>query len=200
MLAREQVAKDRIKKAKATRERTKQAEAAKTAANRADKAAKIESQTLGRAARAARGRTTPMGAAEKRKRNNNASPKAQTSVVKRERNNNALPNKQPTKMTKLTSFKPPPGMPNARRVEAALRQALRNKKSSPSRQQGLNSIPESGQFTGTPPARPQPTPSRRETRSASAARLRRNAPASAGTRSRARTPGSAQVRTSSTTR
>ena len=198
-LLKEQAAKERIEKAKATRERTKQAEAAKAAANRAAKAAKTESQTLGRAARAARGRATPTGAAEKRKRNNNASlnknTKAQTSVVKRERNNNALPNKRPTKMTKLTSFKPPRGIMeiNRRRVEGALRQALRNKKSSPSRQQGLNSIPESRQFTGTAPARPQ-------TRSTSAAQRENRRPVSNRTRSRAGTPGSAQGRTSRTTR
>lgn len=62
-----------------------------------------------------------------------------------------------------------------------------------SMRQRLNSVPESRQNAG-------PTPSRRETRSASAARSRRNAPASAGTRSRTSTPGSAQGRTPRTTR
>lgn len=202
MLAREQVAKDRIKKAKATRERTKQAEAANRAAKAVQNSQRRQAQTLDRAARlAARG-----SVAEKRKRNNNASPKAQTSVVKRERNNNALPNKRPAKMTKLTSFKPPRGLPNARRVEGALRQALRNKKSSPSRQQGLNSIPESRQFTGTTPARPQSrqiagtAPVGPQTRSRSAAQRENRRPVSNRTRSRAGTPGSAQGRTSSTTR
>tara|TARA_Y100000996_G_scaffold415556_1_gene411104 strand:+ start:3496 stop:5772 length:2277 start_codon:yes stop_codon:yes gene_type:complete len=181
-LLKEKDAKERAEKAKATRAQRIREAAAKAAANAAANAVKTKTQTLGRAARAA-----AREAAQKRKRNNNASPnkntKAQTPVVKRERNNNALPNKRPTKMTKLTSFKPPRGN----------MEINNNKKSPPPRQQGLNSIPESRQITGT-------TPSRRETRSARAARLRRNAPASFGTRSRARTPGSAQGRTSRTTR
>jgi len=198
MLAREQVAKDRIKKARETRERTKRAEAANRAAKAVQNSQRRQAQTLDRAARlAARG-----SVAEKRKRNNNASPKAQTSVVKRERNNNALPNKQPTKMTKTTSganvkfqvpFKPPRGLPNARRVEGALRQALRNKKSPPPSQQRLNSIPESGQIAGTASAR-------RQTRSISAAQRENRRPVSNRTRSRTSTPGSAQGRTPRTTR
>lgn len=208
MLAREQVAKDRIKKARETRERTKREEEEARKVKAAANAAKTESQTLGRAARAARGRTTPT-VAEKRKRNNNASPnkntKAQTSAVKRERNNNALPNKQPTKMTKTTSganvkfqvpFKPPRG----------IMKINNNKNFPPPSQQRLNSIPESRQFTGTTPARPQSrqitgtTPSIRQTRSKSAAQRENRRPVSNRTRSRTSTPGSAQGRTPRTTR
>ena len=57
--------------------------------------------------------------------------------------------------------------------------------------QGLNSVPESGQIAGTASAR-------RQTRSRSAAQRENGRPVS--NRTRARTPGSAQGRTSSTTR
>ena len=195
-LLKEQAAKDRIKKARETRERTKREEEEARKAKAAANAAKTESQTLGRAARAARGRTIPTGAAEKRKRNNNASPKAQTPVVKRERNNNALPNKRPTKMTKITSFKPPRG----------IMKINNNKNSPPPNQKRLNSIPESRQFTGTTPARPQSrqitgtTPARTQTRSISAAQRENRRPVSNRTRSRTSTPGSAQGKTPRTTR
>ena len=175
-LLKEQAAKERIKKAQETRKRTKEKEAATAAAKAVQNSQRRQAQTLGRAARlAARGTAT-----EKRKRNNNASPnnqltkktKPQNPVVKRERNNNTL-NNRPVKKVKST-----PTPVTASRLPRPPR----------SMRQMLNSVPESRQLAG-------PTPSRRETRSASAARSRRNAPASAGTRSGVRTPGSAQGRT-----
>ena len=183
---REQTAKDRIKKAQETRARTKRKQATNKADNAAAKAAKTENQTLGRAARAM--------AAEKRKRNNNASTKntkvqtpvvkrkrnnsasptkntkVQTPVVKRERNNSASPNNQLAKTAKFTSFKPPRGMTPSKSAIPATQKFPRPPRY---RREALNTVPESESV------KPQ-------TRAASAASSRRNAPASAGTRSASR--------------
>lgn len=162
-LLKERAAKERIKKAQETRERTKQEQAANAAAKVIQNSQRRQTQTLGRAARAA-----AREAVEKRKRNNNVSPnnqptkktKAQTPVVKRERNNNTLNNRPVKKVkstpTPVTASRPP-------RPPRSIREAL--------------------------PRIPESVSARRETRSASATRSRRNAPASAGTRSGVRTPG-----------
>lgn len=162
-LLKEKAAKERIKKAQETRERTKREQAATAAAKMVQNSQRRQAQTLGRAARAA-----AREAAEKRKRNNNASPnnqptkktKAQTPVIKRERNNNAL-NNRIVKRVKST----PTSMATSRppRPPRSIREAL--------------------------PPIPESASARRETRSVSMARPRRNAPASAGTRSGIRTPG-----------
>ena len=102
---------------------------------------------------------------------NNKNTKVQTPVVKRERNNNTL-NNRPVKKVKSTPT--PVTASRLPRPPRSIREAL--------------------------PTIPESTSARRQTRSASAARLRRNAPTSAGTRSRTSTPGSAQGRTSRTTR
>ena len=185
---REKAAKERIKKGQETRARTIRDQAAKAAANTTAKNQARKAATLRREQ-----------AAEKRKRNNNASPtkntKAQTSIVKRERNNNASPNKRPAKIAKSTSFKPPRGNmklniskkpppksatqrtplpPNPFRLAQRRISASQNSPRPPrSMRDALTPIP--------------------ETRAESAARSRRNAPASAGTRSASR-------RTPSTTR
>lgn len=168
-LLKEQAAKERIKKARETRERTKQEQATTAAAKAVQNNQRRQAQTLGRAARAA-----AREAVEKRKRNNNASSnnqptkkiKAQTPVVKRERNNNNL-NNRPVKKVKSTPIPVTASRPP--RPPRSIREAL--------------------------PRIPESASARRETRSASAARSRRNAPASAGTRSGVRTPGRTPIRT-----
>jgi len=154
------------------RERTRREAAAKAAANAAanaaDKAAKTKTQTLDREARAAGREAAAREAAQKRKRNNNApsnnqltkKTKTQTPTIKRERNNNTL-NNRPVKKVKST---PTPVI--ASRPPRPPRSII----------EMLSPIPETAS-------------ARRETRSASAARSRRNAPASAGTRSGVRIPG-----------
>ena len=166
-LLKEKAAKERIKKAQETRERTKREQAATAAAKVVQNNQRRQAQTLGRAARAA-----AREAAEKRKRNNNAPPnnqpakktKAQTPVTKRERNNNAL-NNRIVKKVKSTPTSTSTSMATSRppRPPRSIREAL--------------------------PPIPETASARRETRSASVARSRRNAPTSAGTRSGVRTPG-----------
>ena len=165
-LLKERAAKERIKKAQETRERTKQEQAANAAAKVIQNSQRRQAQTLGRAARAA-----AREAVEKRKRNSpNNQPtkkiKAQTPVVKRERNNNTL-NNRPVKKVKSTPTPVTASRPP--RPPRSIREAL--------------------------PRIPESASARRETRSASVTRSRRNAPTSAGTRSCVRTPGRTPGRT-----
>ena len=183
---REKAAKERIKKGQETRARTIRDQAAKAAANTTAKNQARKAATLRREQ-----------AAEKRKRNNNASPtkntKAQTSIVKRERNNNASPNKRPAKIAKSTSFKPPRGnMKLNISKKPPPKSATRRTPLPPNPFRLAQRRISAAQNSPRPPRSMRdaltPIP---ETRAESAARSRRNAPASAGTRSGARTPGSA---------